>query len=171
MKVFEAIQERYSVRGYQDRPVEDEKLKRIMEAAGLAPSARNRQEWRYVVVRDEGRRQQLMAAANGREFVGRAPVIIAACSRDDHYMMGCKQPATQIDVAISIEHIALQAVEEGLGTCWIGAFDSDAARRAIGAPDDVSVMLLMTLGYPDDPPRPKTRLPMDEVVMYDEWRD
>lgn len=171
MTVFEAIQQRYSVRKYEDRPVEDDKLQRIMEAARLAPSARNRQEWRYVVVRDERRRELLMRAAKGQAFVGQAPVVIAGCARDDEYVMSCGQPATQIDVAISMEHIALQAVEEGLGTCWIGAFDAEAARQVIGAPEDVSVIELMTLGYPADEPRPKSRLPIDEIVMYEEWRE
>jgi nitroreductase len=172
MNVFEAIQARYSVRAYQDKPVEQEKLDRILEAARLAPSAANRQEWRFVVVRDAGKRAQLMDAAGGQQFVGQAPVVIVACGKHDGRIMRCGQACYPIDVAIALEHIALQAVEEGLGTCWIGAFDEAAAKKVCGIPetDEIRVIELMPLGYPADNPREKSRLAMGEIVMYDEWR-
>ncbi|MBM3473076.1 MAG: nitroreductase, partial [Armatimonadetes bacterium] len=142
MTVFEAIQARYSVRAYQDRPVEQEKLDRILEAARLAPSASNRQEWRFVIVRDPDKRARLVEAASGQAFVGQAPVVIVACAKHDGRIMRCGQPCYPIDVAIALEHIALQAVEEGLGTCWIGAFDEAAAKAICGIPetDDVRVI-------------------------------
>lgn len=172
MTVFEAIQARYSVRAYQDRPVEQEKLDRILEAARLAPSASNRQEWRFVVVRDADRRARLVEAASGQRFVGQAPVVIVACAKTDGHLMRCGQACYPIDVAIALEHIALQAVEEGLGTCWIGAFNEAAAKEICGVPatDDVRIVELMPLGYPADSPRQKTRLPRGEIVMLDEWR-
>lgn len=173
MNVFEAIQARYSVRSYQDKPVEQEKLDRILEAARLAPSAANRQEWRFVVVRDPAKRHQLTDAAGGQPFVGQAPVVIVACARHDGRIMRCGQACHPIDVAIALEHIALQAVEEGLGTCWIGAFDAAAAKRVCGIPetDEISVIELMPLGYPADSPREKSRLAMEKIVMYEEWQD
>jgi nitroreductase len=172
MNVFEAIQARYSVRAYQDRPVEQEKLDRILEAARLAPSAGNRQEWRFVIVRDPAKRARLTEAAGGQAFVGQAPVVIVACAQHDGRIMRCGQACYPIDVAIALEHIALQAVEEGLGTCWIGAFDEAAAKQVCGLPetDDVRVIELMPLGYPADQPREKSRLARDEIVMLEEWR-
>ncbi len=173
MHVFDAISARYSVRRYEDRVVEPEKLERIMEAARLAPSASNRQEWRFVVARDHDRRQQLMEAASNQEFVGEAPVVIVACAKTDGHVMRCGQLCYTIDVAIALEHIALQAVEEGLGTCWIGSFDEVAVKELLGIPatDDVRVVELMTLGYPADGPNEKSRLQMSDIVMEEVWRE
>ena len=169
MNVFEAIQQRYSVRRYQDRPVEAEKLARILEAARLAPSAGNRQEWRFVVVTDEQLRHQLMAAAGDQGFVGQAPVVIAACAETDERLMGCGQLSYPIDVAIALEHIALQAVEEGLGTCWVGAFDEAAVKQILDIPESIRVVELMPLGYPADQPKPKQRLALAEIVFPEKW--
>ena len=172
MTVFEAIQTRQSVRAYQDREIEEDKLQRILEAARLAPSARNRQEWRFVVVRDAATRQRLSEAAKGQKQVAQAPIVIAGCAETDGAVMTCGQQCYPIDVAIALEHIALQAVEEGLGTCWIGAFSEDAVKEVLGIPktDDIRVIELMPLGYPADSLRPKNRLAMDEIVMIDGWK-
>jgi len=172
MTVFEAIAARYSVRQYQDRPVEQEKLMRVLEAARLAPSAGNRQEWRFIIVRDHMARQQLMDAAGGQSFVGQAPIVIAACAVTDNSFMRCGQLRYPIDVAIALEHIALQAVEEGLGTCWIGHFDEPVVRVILRVPETekIRIVQLMTLGYPADQPKPKDRLPLEQIVMFDTWR-
>lgn len=169
MNVFEAIQSRYSVRNYLDREVEEEKLSRILEAARLAPSASNRQEWRFVVVRNAHKRQALMKAAKNQEFVGQAPVVIACCAKTDNHMMSCGQLCYPIDVAIAIEHICLQAVEEGLGTCWIGAFFEEPVKELLDIPEEIRVVELLTLGYAGDRPSVKNRLPFTEIVMYDRW--
>ncbi len=169
MDVFEAIQQRFSVRRYKDQPVEAEKLERVLEAARLAPSASNRQEWRFVVVTDAEVRQKLMAAAGGQGFVGQAPVVIAACAQTDEHVMPCGLMCYPIDVAIALEHIALQAVEEGLGTCWVGAFDAKAVKEILGIPEEIRVVQLMPLGYPDDQPGAKHRLALEQIVSYEKW--
>jgi len=169
MNVFEAIQQRFSVRSYLDKPVEEEKLRRVLEAARLAPSAGNRQEWRFVVVRDAETRAALAEAANGQAFVGQAPVVIAACAVGGQHVMSCGQLSYPIDVAIALEHIALQATEEGLGTCWIGAFKEEEVKRILGIPDDVRVVELMPLGYPATGPQPKRRLSLEEIVKWEKW--
>lgn len=171
MDVMEAIKKRCSVRGYQDRAVEEEKLNRILEAARLAPSASNKQEWRFVVVRDESTRQRLMKAAKGQPFIGGAPVVVACCAETDNHVMRCGQLSYPIDVAIAIEHMALQAVEEGLGTCWVGAFYEDQVKEILGIPKDIRVVELLTLGYPARPaPADKNRLSFEEIVMYEKWK-
>ncbi|MCE5238663.1 nitroreductase family protein [bacterium] len=169
MTTMEAIEQRFSVRSYLDREVEPDKLQRVMEAARLAPSASNRQEWRFVIVRDAARRQALAQAA-GQPFVGAAPVVIVACAADTSRVMRCGMACHPIDVAIALEHIALQATAEGLGTCWIGAFDQEAAQEAVGAPDGAVVVELMPLGYPAAQAPPKNRLPMGEIVFDEVWR-
>ena len=169
MEVKEAIAKRYSVRHYADRPMEEDKLLRVLEAGRMAPSAANRQEWRFIIVRDQARRQALAQAAKNQAFVGEAPVVIVACAVDTERIMSCGLPSFSIDVAIALEHIALQATEEGLGTCWIGAFDADQVKALLGIPDDARVVQLMPLGYPEDQPKAKVRKALNEIVMREQW--
>jgi nitroreductase len=169
MTVQEAIQLRFSVRAYQDQPVEEDKLLRVMEAARLAPSAGNRQEWRFVLVQDPETRQALAEAANGQAFVGQAPVVVVACAEGDPHVMTCGQLCYPIDVAIALEHLALQATAEGLGTCWIGAFQEDEVRKLLGIPAHVRVVELMPLGYPAAQAPTKRRLTMEEIVKREKW--
>ncbi len=170
MDVMEAIKRRCSVRTYRDQLVEEEKLKSILEAARLAPSASNLQEWRFIVVRDKHTRQRLMKAAKNQAFVGEAPVVIVCCAQTDNHVMSCGQLSYPIDVAIAIEHMALKAVEEGLGTCWIGAFYEEQVKDILGIPKDIRVVELLLLGYPVKPsPMHKVRLSLEEIVMYERW--
>ena len=173
MDVMQAIRRRQSVRSYLDRPIEDEKLRLILEAGRLAPSARNRQEWRFVVVRDKLKRQELMKAAKGQSFVGEAPIIIACCADDpDKHVMTCGQLCSPLDVAIAVDHIVLKAAEEGLGTCWVGAFYEGQVKQILGIPDNIRVIELLTLGYPKDVSlKEKDRLPFERIVMYESWRN
>ena len=171
MNVMEAIRARRSVRSYEARPVEEPKLAAVLEAGRLAPSAKNLQEWRFVVVRDAATRGKLMAAAKGQSFVGEAPVVIACCADTDNHVMSCGQLCYPIDVAIAVDHMTLKAVEEGLGTCWIGAFYEDQAKAALGIPEKIRVVALLTLGYPkySEPARTKGRLALDEIAHWDKW--
>lgn len=169
MDFFEAVKSRYSARAYSDRPVEDDKLTKVLDAARLAPSASNRQEWRFIAVRDAETRKRLADIAHKQAFVAQAPVVLAACAVTDNHMMSCGQPCYPIDVAIALEHVALAATALELATCWIGAFDEVAAKKLLGVPADVRIVQLMPLGYPADKPRPKTRMRLDEIVMREKW--
>jgi len=170
MTVMEAIKARKSVRAFEKKPVEDEKLNSVLEAARLAPSASNRQEWRFVVVRDEGTRAKLAKAANSQAFVGEAPVVIAACAETDSHVMSCGQECYPIDIAIAVDHMTLAAAELGLGTCWIGAFSEAEVKKVLGIPDGVRVVELMPLGYPADPePKDKNRRALDEIIHWEKW--
>ncbi|HTP65645.1 MAG TPA: nitroreductase family protein [Geobacteraceae bacterium] len=171
MDVMEAIRTRKSVRAWLDRPVEDEKLKAVLEAGRLAPSASNRQEWRFVIVRDAGTRKRLAAVAGGQAFVGEAPVVIVACARTDGHVMKCGQLSYPIDVAIALDHITLAAVELGLGTCWIGLFDERQVKEILDIPAEIRVVELMPLGYPADPSvKEKKRLPLHEIALHERWQ-
>lgn len=170
MDVIKAIKTRKSVRAFLDKPVEDEKLSAVLEAGRLAPSAENRQEWRFVVVSNPEMRRRLAEAAGGQRFVGEAPIIIVACAETDRYVMRCGQLSYPIDVAITLDHITLAAVELGLGTCWIGLFDEKKVKELLGIPEDIRVVELMPLGYPtDSSPREKNRLPLESIVRYEHW--
>ncbi len=170
MNVVDAIRMRKSVRSYSGKPVEDEKVSSILEAARLAPSASNRQEWRFVIVRDADARKRLAEAAKGQTFVGEAPVLVVACAETDGHVMRCGQLCYPIDVAIALDHMTLIAVESGLGTCWIGAFDERKVKEILGIPEKIRVVALMPLGYPNDPsPVEKKRLPLKSVVKLEHW--
>ncbi|MCK4271893.1 nitroreductase family protein [bacterium] len=171
MNVFQAIKTRRSVRSYLDKPVEEDKLLRVLEAARLAPSANNYQEWRFVVVRDDVTRQKLMAAARGQGFVGQAPVVIVCCAQTDGHVMTCGQKCYPIDVAIAIDHMTLVAAEEGLGTCWVGSFYADQVKQILGIPESVPIVELLTLGYPAKTPQPTERLSLGEIVKHERWSD
>ena len=169
MNVSDAIRQRRSIRSYADRPVEQDKLERVLEAGRLAPSARNMQEWRFVVVRDAAVRARLAEAACGQAFVGQAPVVIAACAVACDHVMTCGQHCYPIDLAIAVDHMTLQAVEEGLGTCWIGAFHEDQVQEVLRVPAGVRVVALLPLGYPAATPAPTPRKPLDEMVAWERW--
>ena len=172
MNVFEAIEARRSIRGYLDKAVEEEKLTRILEAGRRAPSARNRQEWKFVVVREKETRQRLMAAASNQAFVGEAPVVIAACAVVTDATMACGQLAYPIDVAIAVDHMTLAAVAEGYAGCWVeGAVRKceDQLRKALGVPDNLRVWSLTPIGKPAvTPARPAKPRPA-EITHYNRY--
>ncbi len=170
MKVFDVIKKRYSVRNYKDKPISDGDLRQILEAARLAPSASNRQEWRFVVVKNKDTRQKLSEAAKKQKFVAQAPVVIACCAQTDNHIMSCGQPCYPIDVAIAIDHMTLVAAELGIGSCWIGAFYEDKVKEILSIPQQIRVVELLCLGYADGAePLEKSRLPMDQIVKFEKW--
>jgi nitroreductase len=170
MDVYDAIATRKSVRAYLDKPVEEEKLNAVLEAARLAPSASNRQEWRFVIVREKEARNKVAMAAGQQMFIAQAPVIIAACAETDGHLMSCGEPCYPIDVAIALDHLTLRAVELGLGTCWIGKFNADEVKKILGIPDEIKVVQLMPLGYPLEPDAvQKKRCAFAEIVKFDHW--
>ncbi len=169
MTVLEAIRRRYSCRAYQDKSIEQDKLDCILEAARLAPSARNTQDWRFVIVMDRDTKRRVAATTNRLEVFEKAGAIIAACSNSD-YIMRCGQAIGPIDVAIALEHICLQAADLGLGTCWIGSFDADKVRQILGIPKDIAIIELMALGYPAGGKSEPKREPIEKIVCYDTWK-
>lgn len=170
MDVYDAISKRKSVRGFTEEGVSEEIISRLLEAGRQAPSASNRQEWRFIVVRDQAMRNQLAEAAHGQKFVGEAPVVLACCAETDEHVMPCGHLCYPIDVAIAIDHITLCAAAEGLGTCWIGAFDEKQVKKLLDIPSPIRVVGLLPLGYPTDPSTvEKNRLPFEDIVKYERW--
>ena len=169
MTVFEVIKKRYSCRTYQDKPIEQDKLDQIFEAARQAPSAKNLQDWRFVVVTDKKIKQQVTGCTNHQDAFGQAGAIIAACSVCGETMK-CGQRIAPIDVSIALEHIALMATELGLATCWIGSFDAEKVRQVLEIPKDVAIIELMALGYPEKGCRQTAREPMKGIVCHDKWQ-
>lgn len=170
MDIYEAIALRKSVRAFTDQAVPEEVLTRLLEAARLAASASNRQEWRYVVLRKPEMLEAISEAAFGQLHVKHAPVVLVCCADTDEHVMPCNQLSYPLDVAIATTHITLCAAAEGLGTCWVGAFSEDHVKDILNIPPQIRVVVLMPLGYPRDPgPVEKTRLPLDTIVKYEQW--
>jgi len=164
MDVFEAISARRSIRSYKAEPIPGESIRRIMEAARLAPSAGNRQPWRFVVTRDPEIRRALSRAANNEDFVGQAPVVITVLGDPD-----MSERWHLRDPMIATEHIALQAVEEGLGTCWVGAFDEAEVKRVLKVPEKLRVVCLLPIGKPAEAPAARPRKPLTELFFDDTY--
>jgi nitroreductase len=167
MNVHEAIRSRRSIRDFLPAAVPDDSLNRVLEAARVAPSSSNRQEWRFIVVKDEKRRRRLAEAANNQMWIADAPVIIAAIGTDPTSIMTCGLPRHAVDVSITITHIMLAAVEEGLGTCWIGAFAQDRVREILGVGPGCVVVTIMPLGYHHPVTGRSPRKPLDQIVRYE----
>lgn len=169
MDFGELIRKRYSVRAYRPDPIEDEKLAQVLEAARLAPTAANRQPFQLIVIHTAGRERELRRIYNSKWFV-EAPIVICACGLPkEGWIRQDGLNYTMVDVAIAMDHLILAAAELGLGTCWIGAFNPEAAREVLGLPDDVEPIAFTPLGYPADQPRPKKRKPLEELVRYEHW--
>ena len=170
MTVEEAIKARFSVRSYSERDVEPGIIEQVLEAARLAPSASNRQEWRFVVVTDKTTRMKVAEAAAGQMFVGRAPCVIVCCAETDYHEMRGGQLTYPIDLAIAVDHMTLRAVELGLGTCWIGAFYESEVKRVLDIPEEIRVVALLPMGYPAEKGQPlKRRHDLDGIVFYEKW--
>jgi len=168
MDVLDAIRTRKSVRNYLNQTVEEDKLLAILEAGRLAPSASNRQEWRFIIVRNQEVKKKLAKAATNQSFVAEASIVIVACAETDEHVMRCGQMCYPIDVAIALDHMTLAAVELGLGTCWIGAFYENEVKQILGIPAEIKVVALMPLGYPiDSSTTNKIRLSLNQIAKID----
>ena len=178
MSVIDIIRKRQSVRKYQDRPVEEEKLQLILEAARLAPSSSNSQPWHFIAVKDKELKAKLlhavpMGVAAINKFIEEAPVVIVGCvtpsffqkvssifGRENHF----------IDVSIAMEHMVLVAEELGLGTCWIGWFDEGKVKKLLNVPRGAKVVAMLSLGYPKEGgTHATTRKPPEEIYSIDKY--
>jgi len=169
MEVFKAIQTRQSIRSYQSTPIPEEKLRKVLAAARLAPSAHNAQDWQFIVVQDSAKRKALAEAA-GQDFLAQAPLIIAAVGLAPERLLSSGNPTCAINLAIAVDHMTLAAVAEGLATCWIGAFSQEKAREVLHIPENCQIVALLPLGFPAEPGRPKSRKNLEEIVSYDSFK-
>ena len=169
MDLFEVISRRYSVRAYRSDPVEEEKLRRILEAARLAPTAANRQAFQILVIPTAGREKELGRIYGAAWFV-QAPLVLGVCTLPGQaWTRKDGKNYADVDAAIVMDHIVLAATALGLGTCWVAAFDPQAAREILRLPDGVEPVAFTPLGYPADQAKPKNRKPLAEIVRYEHW--
>ena len=170
MEYSDLIAARYSVRAYRPDPVEDHKLQAVLEAARLAPTAANRQPIHLVVMRTHGRQAEI-AQIYRRPWFSQAPLLIAVCAISSQAWVreSDRFNARLIDAAIVTDHLILAATNLGLGTCWVAAFNVEAARTVLQLPPEAEPVIFTPLGYPADQPGPKIRKPLTDLVRYDHW--
>jgi nitroreductase len=166
MDFFDVIQARRSVRSYKPDEVEAEKLQKILEAARIAPTAANRQAFKVVVVKTKGHEEQLKRIYN-RDWFVQPPLVLAVCSvKGGYWVRSDGRAYSDVDAGIVMDHIILAATALGLGTCWIGAFNEQAAIELLELGDGLEPVVLAPLGYADDKPRERVRKAIDNVIIY-----
>ncbi len=169
MEFYEVLNKRRSIRKYKTTAVEQDKLDRILDAARIAPSAKNLQPWHFIVIRDESVKLALKDAYD-KEWFYSAPVIVCVCGEPAKaWVRRDGRSYLDVDVANAFEHLILAAAAEGLGTCWIGAFDANAVRRTLRLPGGIEPIAMTPIAYPDETPLPLVRKSMDEIVHRNGW--
>ena len=173
MNLLEIIQQRRSLRTYLDKPVEQTKLDYILEGARLAPSWKNLQCWRFIVVKDLKLRTGITAAFTegnpGRKAIVQAPVVIVLCALPNESEVWEDKDFTMLDAGLAMEHLILAATELGLGTCWQGMFTEETVKGVLDIPEGIRVVAMTPLGYPAEERRPRPRKELNEIVFYEGW--
>src|SRR4030042_2903286 len=169
--LMDLIETRKSIRSYKPQAVEEEKLNYILQAFRKAPSGKNLQPWKLVIVKDKKKISDLSIACNNQTFLVEAPILIVACAKEDeaYEVMGGYMNSYPINVSLAVEHLILAATEKGLGTCWIGAFKEKLVKDLLDIPGSVRVVALTPLGYPAMEGRDRERKPLSEIVCYDKY--
>jgi len=185
MELFEAIQTRRSVRKFSDRPVEDEKLQQVLEAARVAPSWANMQCWRFVVVKEKQVKEQISELSYVESFfapkgykvnpakkaLAEAPIVIVACADPSKSGVLWDQTYYMTDLGIACQNLWLAARGVGLGTVFVGVFDEAKLRDLLGIPSDIRVVGLFPLGYPfEEKSGGPVRKSLDEIVFMEKWQ-
>lgn len=167
MEFMDVVRKRRSTRKYRSEKILNGKLTNILEAARLAPSGCNRESWKFIVVRGEEKKAKLAVACNGQLWLSGADAIIVGCWLP---MSGIDDMRLIRDVTIAMEHIALAAVNEGLGVCWVGAIDMEAVKSLLNIPEDVGINAIMPIGYPAEPARQRAFKKLDEIACYESFK-
>ncbi len=178
MGILKAIKKRRSVRGYLDKTIPKQVLDCILEAARLAPTAANKQPFKLILVTDKQNKAKLVEASRKQTFIEEAPIVVVGCAfPEESYQTigGTIHTSEEIDVSIVFDHLMLQAAEEGLGTCWIGAFDESKVKEILNIPSNVKVIGLTPLGYPSGkefkPGKHMQRKAVSEIVLYEKYKE
>lgn len=171
MEVTDAINGRRSIRKYKGAEVTDEQIGKILRAGHMAPSAGNLQGREFIVIRSPGMRERICQAALGQRFIEEAPACIVVCANlprtRRRYGKRAELYVIQ-DTAASVTNMMLQAVELGLGTCWVGAFDERAVSEALGIPAEIRPVAILPVGVPDETPSAPQRLGR-EIEHFEHW--
>ena len=210
MDVSEAIQKRVTIRRFKPTPVEKEKILKVLEAGRRAPSWGNTQPWRYIVVQEKARIEELAKVAGGQPHIRTAPVVVVCCGLTEAFSQkmhreSLKQlieagvmdwPDEVLDnvvlgsdvfapyrlgeevmiikaseqIMISLAYMTLEAINQGLGSCWMGAISPKDAHQVMNLPKNLFVHDFFLLGYADENPKPRPRKEFDKIVFWEKYR-
>jgi nitroreductase len=175
MDVMEAIKGRRSIRTFKSQNVPQELVDKLIDAAIRAPSAGNIQPWEFIIVRRLKIKRGLAEAALQQKFIEEAPVVIVVCADENRssqrYGVRGKTLYCIQDTAAAVQNINLAACSLGLGTCWIGAFREEEARKILRVPRRIRPMAIIPVGYPAEAPSPRSRRPLNDVIHYETFSD
>ncbi|HUW64269.1 MAG TPA: nitroreductase family protein [Spirochaetia bacterium] len=173
MDVYEAISARRSIRRYKPDQVAQEQVLRVLDAARLAPSWKDLQCWRFIVVRGETGKTGILSGFEdtnpGKKAITAAPVMIVLCADPQASGKMGDKDYYLVDAGITMENLMLAARAEGLGTCWLGEFDENPVKVALSIPATWKIVGMTPLGYPDQDPKPRPRKTLEEIVCYERW--
>jgi nitroreductase len=173
MDIFKAIQSRRSCRKFPEKVVEFEKISLMLEAASHAPSAGNLQQWKFIVVNEKGVIQKLARHTFGQHWLDKAPVVIAVCSHCEKCAMHYGKRGSELysiqNTAAAIENMLLIATGLGLGTCWVGAFETEKIKSVLAIPGNINIHALIAVGYPGEKPGEKKMDPMRGFVFFNSY--
>jgi nitroreductase len=166
------VEGRYSCRAFLSTPITRQDIVAIIEAARQAPSACNRQPWRFIVVSDAETKAKIFAAYP-REWMTTAPTLIVACGvhTEAWHRASDGKDHTDIDIAIASEHICLAATALGIGSCWVCNFDTEIVRNALSIPDGIEPIVIIPIGYPDSDSHmhTKQRKSVDDIIQWEKF--
>lgn len=165
MNFLDLVKQRYSCRSYQAKSVEQEKVDYVMECVRFAPSAVNKQPWRFHVISSDSDKEKLRQCYN-REWFTTAPMyVIASILHDEEWVRSDGKRHSDIDIAIAVEHLCMAATEQGLATCWVCNFDADLCRQLFSLAANEEPAVLIPLGYAADAPKEKVRKTTEEIIV------
>ncbi|OQY33771.1 MAG: nitroreductase [Spirochaetaceae bacterium 4572_59] len=169
MKLLSEIQHRRSAKEFSPEEVDESSLNRILDAGRLAPSAKNRQPWRFIVIQDSEKREAIKNASYGDERFSQAPVAIAACTTNIGYRMPNGELSYPIDLSFAVSFMMLQAEHENLGTSVITTYQEEKIKNLLNIPYSMKIVMILLLGHKCNETDPNVRLPKNRVVAYDHW--
>ena len=164
MNIKEVFEKRKSIRKFTGEPITEDQIKTIMEAAQIAPSASNRQPYKFIVIKDDEFKKEFRKKASAQRFLEKAAVIFVALgSKEREYWY-------KVDIGIAVQQMTLQTAELGLGSCWIGAFERDKVRELLNVPDDWVIVALLPVGVPAQDPPARPRKSLEELFVNDRFQ-
>lgn len=168
MDFYDLINKRRSIRKYSPKPIEEDKLKRILNAAYIAPTAKNLQPFKFLVVKNKEKIEKITSFCKKNTFMKDAPIVIVglANKEESYQILGSYTTSEMVDLAIAMDHLILAATNEGLGTCWIASFEEDKLRNYLKTEEPYRIVLLTPIGYPLENPEPQPKKKFEEIFEF-----
>lgn len=167
------IENRHSIKTFDDKKVPEDKIQRIIECASMAPSWKNERCWKFILVDNQTIKKQVSDTVpnsnSAKNSLEEAPVIVVLCAEPDASGTIDEKEYYMVDSGIAMEHLVLAAVNEGLGTCWIGVFDEDKLREILDIPRKYRIVAMTPLGYSRESWNASNVVDINSIAFMNEW--